>query len=117
MPFFPFRLLLSFSHWISFTRLGNGEDGNDYYSNASEEGDSQPEPLAEEIFLPGSGKVHADFCSGEDVPLVLRLMAVDFLIGDCKTSHFRNMFSLIYRDFRERVFLPEWNPSVHSALF
>lgn len=43
------------------------------------EGDSQPEPLAEEIFLPGSGKVRADFCSVEDVTLVLRWMPVDFL--------------------------------------
>ena len=32
------------------------------------EGDSQPEPLAEEIFLPGSGKVRADdFCHNPDL--------------------------------------------------
>jgi hypothetical protein len=32
------------------------------------EGDSQPEQLAEEIFLPGSGKVRADdFCHNPDL--------------------------------------------------
>jgi hypothetical protein len=55
------------------------------------EGDSQPEPLAEEIFLPGSGKVRADdFCHNPDLKTTI-CISQDFKIF----SSLREIFVLI----------------------